>query len=299
MKIAILADIHANWQALTAVLDFCEKSNISRFWFLGDAVGRGPDPVRVVRWLSESIDAENGNNWVLGNHDAMLADLLTPQEWDLVNDLPKEIISDHRSLIQEEPQINQFVLDNFSTERLAPQFHQLEKVNHVIVHGGLVDNPGYYRYVYPWWIEVLLPDEFKELIDRKDKNSKSTVLWFGHTHIPTLVSALENEVGFEIHPTKIFPGASYDLDPDKLWLVNPGSVGQPRDMDNRASFAVLDTKAHMVTFRRVSYDWQVTADKLWKYQRLRQILRDATPDKDTPQEWIKHFKEAREVEDVC
>lgn len=299
MKIAVLADIHANWEALTAVLDFCAKSNISRFWFLGDAVGRGPDPVHVVRWLSESIDTVNGNHWVLGNHDAMLADLLTPQEWDLVNDLPKEIISYHRSLILKEHEINQFVIDNFTTGRLAPQFHQVENANHIIVHGGLVDNPGYHRYLYPWYIEVFLPDEFKELIDPKDKNTKSNVLWFGHTHVPTLVSAQEKKKGFDIYPTKVFPGVSYDLAPDKHWLVNPGSVGQPRDMDNRASFAVSDSKAHTVTFRRVSYDWQVTADKLWKYQRLRQILRDATPDKDTPQEWIKHFKEAREVEDVC
>ena len=78
------------------------------------------------------------------------------------------------------------------------------------------------------------------------------------------------------------------------------SAGQPRDLDQRAAFALLDTEQLSVTFRRVTYDWKKTARAIGGEHypdKLVRILRDATPDKEIPGEWLDHFEQARQVGD--
>jgi len=102
---------------------------------------------------------------------------------------------------------------------------------------------------------------------------------------------------FDLEPVRVFHAEEYSLGTE-LTLVNPGSVGQPRDLDQRAAYATLDTAARTVTFRRVTYDWRETAQDMCVEgypESLIDRLRDAPVDeKATPDDWLAHFREARE-----
>jgi len=297
MKIAILSDIHANIQALEAVLGSIHQRDITHIWFLGDAVGRGPNPIEVLNWLKDNVVSDN---WVIGNHDAMLADLLSPQEWERVNELPKTVIKKHKALIREDAACQAFIEEFFIEQRKAPKVHELDNVCYVLVHSSLKDYVGIRRYLFPWLKRIFIPAEFKQLETFCQSKEIGRVLCFGHTHMPTLVSATNTDGEYNLEETMIMPGETYVLAPRKLWIVNPGSVGRPRDLDNRASYGILDTKAHTITFKRVRYPWRDTARKLIRARypdRLISILREANADKDTPQKWIDHFERARQVDD--
>ena len=297
MKIAILSDIHANIQALESVLDNMRKKDIDHVWFLGDAVGRGPNPIEVLNWLKDNVVS---GNWIIGNHEAMLADLLSPQEWERVNELPKIVINEHKAIIREDAACQAFVEENFVEQRKASKVHELDNVCYVLVHGSLKDYLGIRRYIFPWLKRIFLPNEFKQLETFGQSKEIGRVLCLGHTHMPTLVSASKTDEKYNFEDTMIMPGETYALTPGKLWIINPGSVGQPRDLDNRASYGILDTKAHTITFKRVRYPWRDTARKLIRARypdRLISILREANADKDTPQKWIDHFERARQVDD--
>ena len=299
MRIALLADIHANKTALDAVLSHCRNLKVKKYWFLGDLIGRGPDPIEVVQW-AQTLDKEFGPNcWVMGNHDAMLANLLTTEQWQNVNDIPKTTIKKHRELLMGNEETRAFILERFTANQYKPKVHSLNGVNYILVHGGLKDPPGFYRYLYPWYVDVFAEEEFVNIDARKNGRVRSSVMFFGHTHVPTMISGIEKSNSFEIQSKKITPGKEYILDQTKYWLINPGSVGQPRDMDNRAAYAVLDTRIHKIVFYRIPYDWHSVQKRLVhgdyddSYEKH---IRDATPDTKTPQEWLDHYRRSSEMD---
>lgn len=337
MRIAVLADIHANAQALKAVLEDSLTQDVERYWFLGDAVGYGPEPDIPLLWLKRHI---HPNDWVLGNHDAMLRDLLLPQdiatltndtkptpfeimerdregqptnrvlyeghhrgelllseEWEATNPEPVRAVELNRAALADAKEADAYWRAEFRRERLKPRIHSLDGFDHVLVHGGQANK--FLRYIYPWQLEFFIPAEFKALHAYAQKQRCPCVQWYGHTHVPTLVYARLRSPGgdMEYEAVKVLPGQTYPLETE-LALVNPGSVGQPRDLDRRAAYAVLDTAARTITFRRVPYDWQETAYRLKEKgypDTLVAKLRDAPPPGDTPPEWRDHFQQAREV----
>lgn len=329
MRIAVLSDIHANFSALDAVArDAAHEMGVEYqcCWSLGDVVGYGPHPVETLMFLKKYIDSEG---WVMGNHDAMLADLVLPEElpsgseskklihvrinkgqgreitgrnifmkeedWVKTTSMPVEAILLNRAAIKESKEADSFWKDAFKPNRAAPRKIRRGGMNFILVHGSHTDPLS--RYIYAWEKDILIPSELQKLKQTYGRLKKPLIQLYGHTHVPTFIRARQTEAGFDIHSEKIFPGQTFSLDGDDYYLINPGSVGQPRDRDQRASYAVIDTSERSVTFRRVQYDYTETVHALLagKYPSslVRRLQTASAAEKETPDEWLQHYDKAR------
>ena len=316
MRVALLSDIHANRRALDAVLEHAAAAGVDEYWFLGDAVGYGPDPARVVQWLrGELAGGVAPAQWVLGNHDAMMSDLaddgatgfnvgcdlhgnqlratgaiLAPSDWQGVDPNALDVIARHRQALAggvagDIPQL-------FNPGRKSPVRVSADGMQFVLVHSGQVSN--LMRYIYAWQAAQFLPDEFMRLDALGGTPGIVSVQCFGHTHVPTLVKGAVAEGGavVNIHATKVVPGEEYALD-GSLILLNPGSVGQPRDLCKSAAYALLDTVQRSVKFCRAQYlvGHSVMSMQIEYYpDPIIQRLSSARADESTPAEWLAHYQ---------
>ena len=254
MRIALLSDVHANFAALTVVEADIAAHPVDARWYLGDIVGYGPEPVECLRWLSERVHAVAPESWVLGNHDAMLAGLLNDYDLAETNHTPLAAIELNRAALAGRPE-EAFWREQFGDDRPRPRRQTVHGAAYTLVHGARANDRYYHRYLFPW--EALYQvDEFAILAADALATGRPQVQLFGHTHVPTLVGYYDGQP----RPVWVEPDVAYEL--GDLALVNPGSVGQPRDLDRRAAYALLDTAARTVTFRRVAYDWRQTAFRL-------------------------------------
>ena len=221
MRIAIISDVHSNLAALEAVLADAEGRGADAVWNLGDTVGYGPEPNGVVARLGEA-----GAVSVLGNHDAAATGAMET-EW--FNPVAAEAVAWTRAHLGEE-----------AASYLAGLPEVERAGDWSLVHGTLRDPIR----------EYLITEEAAEGHFERQETPFSAV---GHTHVPLLVR--RGERGVEgVTPV---PGAPEDLGEGPL-CVNPGSVGQPRDGDPRASYALVDGGAGTVTHFRVVYDVTAT-----------------------------------------
>ena len=218
MRVAVLSDIHANLAALDAVL--ASVGTVDAVWHLGDVVGYGAQPNEVV----ERLDAA-GAIGVRGNHDAAA---IGGAEIELFNPDARTALEWTREAISER-----------TLGWLAALPERLVTEDILLVHGS----PR-----APIWEYVTGPVPARAGIDTLSRLGASICL-HGHTHVPVvfadaggLVDALEPDDGWTYryagHPA----------------LLNPGSVGQPRDGDPRASYCLLDTDRAEATWHRVAYD---------------------------------------------
>lgn len=330
MRIAVLSDIHANLPALAAVLEDAAQQGIDleskAFWCLGDVIGYGPHPVETLNFLRDYVDPQA---WVLGNHEAMLADLVLPQEmeagkdksslmrvnleegkgdevvvrgnlltydeWFITTSPPVNAIRLNLATLAEQGEPIQFWQEKFLKEKMGPVELHHDGVDYSLVHASRKKQLS--RYIYGWQVDILLPEEFDLLSKHSPERQFPRVQFYGHTHAPLLVRARFDKDGrrFVIFPEKVSPQATITLDTEYA-LVNPGSVGQPRNLDRRACYAILDTCAHTVTFCRVAYDWQETALDLQKRDyppSLVARLKTASAiEKETPDDWLEYYREA-------
>ena len=215
MRVAVISDIHANLVALDAVL--AAVGSIDALWQLGDVVGYGPDPNGVVERL-----ATIGARGVAGNHD--LAALGGP-EIDWFNPDAKAAMEWTRARI-----------DDRTRAWLARLPTTVREGGMTLVHGSPRD---------PVW-------EYVTSVPVARANLavlETPVGLHGHTHLPM---AWANRDG-RIDAIAPGPGSTFRLDGQPA-LLNPGSVGQPRDGDPAASWLEIDTDAGLATWRRVAYD---------------------------------------------
>lgn len=316
MKIAVLSDIHANRSALTAVLNDLSERGLDHFWCLGDMIGYYCDPVEPLMFVKRYVDADD---WVMGNHEVMLTDLILPQDterdpnikgveietkggkirargefmsledWQMTNGSPIKCLALNRSELDAHEEATRFWRSSFTRERMKPRRKNINGRDHVRVHASQHNHTG--RYVYSWQDEILLPKEFQALEENKGASQSPQTLWYGHTHVPTLVFGRQNGDGrYEADAVFIETEKTYALG-DSYALINPGSVGQPRDGDRRASYAILDTDSQSVTFVRVSYSYQETAHRLLTKgypEALARRLLEAPPVKEMPEVWKNH-----------
>lgn len=226
MNVLLLSDIHSNLAALEAVVRDADTSfEIAETWVLGDIVGYGPDPAECLSLLSST-----GAVMVAGNHDLAVAGAISTE---VFNPLAAEAVSWTGS-----------VLGDADLELLRALPTRLERSGITLVHGSPRD---------PVWEYVLDVSVAAQALADIDTNG----LAVGHTHIPVIFQ--QRGDGFETtQPVRSRP---YSVAGSKF-LVNPGSVGQPRDRDPRASYAVLDLDDETVTHRRVEYDFELTASKI-------------------------------------
>jgi predicted phosphodiesterase len=215
MRIAVLSDIHANLPALDAVL--ADAGAVDAIWHLGDVVGYGPDPDGVVSRLRE-----RGALGVRGNHDAAA---IGGSEIDWFNPDARRAMEWTRGAI-----------GRASIEWLSAQPERRTLETCELVHGSPRE---------PLWEYVTSPSVARDNLDLL----RQPIGLHGHTHMPVAFV----EAGDRVERFAPAPGSSFRLDGRRA-LVNPGSVGQPRDGDTRASYLILDPAAGTISWHRVTYD---------------------------------------------
>lgn len=229
MRIALMSDIHGNREALAACLDHAEESGVDRCVFLGDFVGYGADPGWVIDTVIAQV--ERGAIALLGNHDAAV---LTDSAG--MNQAAAAAIAWTRQQ-----------LDGRQRKFIAGLPLFIEEKDRLYVHAS-ADEPGEWHYVTELYSA-----------SRSLMATHAHATFCGHTHVPAL---------FHMSLTGKF--ASFDpvervdipLTPQRRWLAVIGSVGQPRDRDPAACYAVLDDTRYTLTYMRVPYDIESAARKI-------------------------------------
>lgn len=318
MKVALISDVHANAEALKSVLDDAISHRVSDFWFLGDAVGRGNNPIPILKLIELHMDRAH---WVLGNHDAMFRDLVLPGEknghetfsvyeangfryeatgeilprniWKFTIPSAIELIIKNRSETSVYDDVEAFWRSEFHSQKFMPIKIHLSAIDFFLVHGslGLQSKSDYIeKYIYPW-VPVDIQQELEALDRQPGEQGAQKVLCVGHTHIPFMVSG-ESPGQYEV--IKLEPDRVYPINAP-LTLINPGSVGQPRDWVPKAAYMIVDLDQKTVVLRKVAYEWEKVAEALIGYDQLRMHLKIATGVSHMPFDWEEHYKKFKEV----
>ena len=218
MRALIISDVHANLSALNAVLDSAEDYNT--VWCLGDIVGYGPDPNECVKTVRELPDLL----CIIGNHDAAALKQINA---DSFNPEAKNAILWTRQQLSK------------NSVEFLKALPETIRVNDTVTltHGS----PR-----HPVW-EYLLDTHAATL---NFKYFDTPVCFVGHTHLPVIYSLTNS------HPMARLdvPEMNKVLEMPKRAIINPGSVGQPRDRDPRAAYGIYDSVEKTLEFRRVAYD---------------------------------------------
>ncbi len=215
MRLAVLSDIHANLAALDAVRE--DLPDVDETWVLGDIVGYGPQPNEVIRALQEL-----GARSVMGNHDGAAIGTVDVSWFNPEAAAAIEWTAE--------------VVDENSRAYLAALPEVRRDGELTAVHGSPRD---------PTWEYVTGPQVAAANLRAFD----TRLCLHGHTHVPVIFRAEEERI--EVVPAT--PDAPLRVDAGRA-LVNPGSVGQPRDGNPAASYLLIETEAGIAEFRRVRYD---------------------------------------------
>ena len=218
MRYGILSDIHSNFDALTAVVRELDGLGMDALVCLGDIVGYGPSPNECCDLLRA-----RGCISIAGNHDEAA---VLPGEAESFNALARTAIAWTRNELSE---------SNREYLRSLPREHRFDSF--VIVHGA----PTFH-------FEYIL-----NVIDAQSAFERITapVTFIGHTHVAEVFYQDEQRRTFH---QKLSGGGRIEVEPQYRYIINPGSVGQPRDRNPQASFAYFDDTAGVIEVRRVTYD---------------------------------------------
>ena len=227
--IALLADIHSNREALTACLADAERKNADRYVFLGDLVGYGADPGWVVDRVMEYTG--RGALAILGNHDSAAAGAD-----ESMNDTAQQAIEWTRRQLG------------------AAQRSFLENLPVSIADGARLYVHAS-AYQPREWHYVLDSDSARQSIGATPAHQT----FCGHVHVPTLYHLSLTGKLIEFTPTA---GMAIPLLRGRRWLAVLGAVGQPRDHNPAACYAMLDETQNTVTYIRVPYDVASAARKI-------------------------------------
>jgi diadenosine tetraphosphatase ApaH/serine/threonine PP2A family protein phosphatase len=229
VRLAIFADIHANRQAFSACLDFARAHGAERIICLGDIVGYGADPEWAVDTVMGLVD--DGAIAVIGNHDHAIS---TPSE--SMNAAAQAAIEWTRGR-----------LSAAQRRFLAELPLTLQEDDRLYVHSE-ASNPQRWHYV-----------QTAQDAARSIAATQAQVTFCGHIHRPTLYSMSSVAKVTSFVPRS---GVGVQLLPGRHWLAVLGSVGQPRDGDPAASFAIFDTDTREITYCRVPYDVETAAKRI-------------------------------------
>jgi len=227
--LAVFADIHANRQAFAACLDFARARGAERMILLGDFVGYGADPEWAVETVMGLVDG--GAVAVQGNHDSAIG--TATESMNAVAQAAIEWTRGRLSAAQ-----RRFLADLPLT---------LREDDRLYVHSE-ASNPPRWRYVQN------TTDAARSLVA-----SEAHVTFCGHIHKPALYSMSSTAKMTSFIPTADVP---VNLLGGRRWLAVLGSVGQPRDGNPAASFAMFDTRSQEITYCRVPYDVEAAAMRI-------------------------------------
>jgi diadenosine tetraphosphatase ApaH/serine/threonine PP2A family protein phosphatase len=225
MRVLVVSDIHSNLNALEAVL--ADAGHFEAVWSLGDVVGYGPDPVACIEALRryEHLAIPGNHDWgVLGKTD--ITHFNVPAR--VANLWTREQMSaDARDYLESLPETQ--IVDDVTLAHGSPR--------------------------HPIW-EYLLDTSIAKY---SFAHMRTTLCLVGHTHVPVIFRDVPDSDRCDL----LFPpeGRQVQLD-ETPCIVNPGSVGQPRDGDPRAAYLLLDTASRIIEHRRVAYDIAATQAKM-------------------------------------
>lgn len=225
MLYAIISDIHANMTAWKSVLADVSALKADRIICLGDVVGYGPEPAETLESVYRHVDA-----FVMGNHDAVVAGKMSAECFNeharkLIEWSVGRISSAGRAFLGRQPLVLQ-----------TPGF--------TCAHGSPA-NPEAFDY-------ILTEEEALAAFGATDRQ----LIFVGHTHQPGI--AVLGASG----TAHMLRSQDFELEPGKRFIVNTGSVGDPRDEDPRASYCLYDDTTRVVRFRRVAFDYGQLAERV-------------------------------------
>jgi diadenosine tetraphosphatase ApaH/serine/threonine PP2A family protein phosphatase len=228
VQVAVLTDIHSNLPALEAVLAAIDEAKIERKWCLGDVVGYGAQPDQCTKLVSERCELS-----LVGNHDLAVT-----------GEISTDVFSASAAAAVEWTRANADSSTIDFLKSLEP-----ENTDHdvALYHASPRD---------PVWEYVLAVDQARECMAQQ----AARVALIGHSHVALWFSDGQGPPGSE-GGGQAEDGREIDLS-EQRWLLNPGSVGQPRDGDPRAAWLELDTDEWKATYRRVDYDIDRAAEAI-------------------------------------
>jgi predicted phosphodiesterase len=235
-KYGIISDIHANYTAMKMALEYLQAAGVDKILCLGDLVGYGAEPFECIQAVKDKPDVYT----IAGNHDRQVIGEKDPR------------------MRKTAAKVLEWTADNISPSnarflKSLPSGMTVDDI-FIMVHGSLVERDAY----------ILSPQEVgKNLNCMMSDFPDQRVCFFGHTHIPMLIGT--KAVITDLRETKTF-----QLDRNDFYMINPGSVGQPRDKCPLASFGIFDTQNWTMTFIRKPYDFRLA-------QRL--IIDNGLPEK--------------------
>ena len=233
MRIGIFSDVHSNFEALSTVVSFYKEQAdpIDKYVCLGDVVGYCADPnacAEIVRDITEIT--------ILGNHDAAVCGRMN---YAFYYDAARNALDWHAAQLEQH---------HHEWLKELPYRHDDEELDVTYCHGSPV-NLEDFEYVFNLHQANQLLEHWDEL---------SNITFIGHSHL-TKAFRLDLEEGAqEVH------GPVLSFDPDAKYIVTVGSVGQPRDNDNRACCGIFDTEARTFELTRLEYDIREAAKKIFQ-----------------------------------
>jgi predicted phosphodiesterase len=221
MRVAVISDIHANYHALEAVLAEVTAEQPDEIWCLGDVVGYGPEPNRCCRLVSE-----HATLCLAGNHDLAVLGALSVADF---NGEAAAAVRWTQEVLAEEARSFLAQLEPAATRNGAELFH-----------GSPLD---------PVWDYVLSEEGARASMEAVS----APLVLVGHSHVALRISYDDGEIAAGLGSG----GDEIDLAASR-WLLNPGSVGQPRGGDPRAAWLAIDFDAGRACFRRTEYPVELT-----------------------------------------
>jgi diadenosine tetraphosphatase ApaH/serine/threonine PP2A family protein phosphatase len=228
MRIGILSDIHSNLEALTEVLAAVEKHRPDRLVCLGDVVGYGASPNPCCELIRKHCAVT-----LLGNHDAAVSGRM---EYSFYYDAARHAL---------DWTAGQLTAENLDWLKSLPYLHSAEGVG--FSHGNPVD-PAAFEYVFAM-------EQAYELLPKLGKLPE--VSFLGHSHLCKTFALHGDDEVHEVLAGRFTMRRGYH------YVISVGSVGQPRDCDNRAGFVIHDSEKRTIEFHRVPYDIETSAQKIF------------------------------------
>ncbi len=224
MRYAIFADIHGNLEALQTAIEYTQKHRLNQILCLGDSVGYGANPNECLEWTLQHAELH-----VIGNHEAAVI----------------------HEKIREKFTVSAREAIEWTSERLRPELiAKIHDLSYLQIDGSITLAHG----------TPHSPEEFHYLFDESDACKSFLALrtalgLVGHSHVPSFFSEKEKTGG------RLKEGV-LKLKKSERYLLNPGSIGQPRDRDPRLSFGILDESELTFEIVRLSYDNKKASEKI-------------------------------------
>ncbi len=228
MRYLIFSDIHSNLEALEKFISLRKNKQIDKYLFLGDLVGYGPNPNEVISLFREMANV----SIVRGNHDKVIANLESSSLFNPAAAFSAEWTKLHIA------ESNLQFLKNLSRGPMV-----VDRCI-TICHGSTFDEDYYVFSIF----EAVESFKFME----------TSIGFFGHTHFP-IIYYLRND---KMDVVPLLDNTRIKLDANTRYLINPGSIGQPRDKNPNSSFVIFDSTKREIQFVRYSYDVKSTQRKI-------------------------------------